>query len=201
VAVLSGTAGLFRADTLRHVAQARAAGTLPGGKGIYDEDAFTEDNELTLALKTLGYHPVSPNECRVVTEVMSTLPKLWKQRVRWQRGALENLRSYGWTKTTWPYVLRQIAMALSVISFALYATYTVAGWAMAGHVGISIPWMIVGLLFAAERVVTVRRAGWTAMLVAGPLLLELPYDLFQYAVYIRCVAGALRNGKQHWAAT
>jgi poly-beta-1,6-N-acetyl-D-glucosamine synthase len=100
VAVLSGTAGLFRADTLRHVAQARAAGTLPGGKGIYDEDAFTEDNELTLALKTLGYHPVSPNECQVVTEVMSTLPKLWKQRVRWQRGALENLRSYGWTKTT-----------------------------------------------------------------------------------------------------
>lgn len=78
VAVLSGTAALFRAATLRRVVQARAAGTLPGGTGVYDPDAFTEDNELTLALKTLGYRPVSPNECRVVTEVMSTLKLLPK---------------------------------------------------------------------------------------------------------------------------
>jgi poly-beta-1,6-N-acetyl-D-glucosamine synthase len=201
VAVLSGTAALFRAATLRHVVRARAAGTLPGGTGVYDPNAFTEDNELTLALKTLGYHPVSPGECRVVTEVMPTLPKLWKQRVRWQRGALENLRTYGWTRTTRPYILRQIAMAASVISLALYVAYTMACWALAGHVAVSVPWMIIGLLFAAERVVTVRRAGPAAMLVAGPLLIEFAYDLFQHAVYVSCVAGALRNGKQHWAAT
>jgi poly-beta-1,6-N-acetyl-D-glucosamine synthase len=201
VAVLSGTAALFRAATLRRVVQARAAGTLPGGTGVYDPDAFTEDNELTLALKTLGYRPVSPNECRVVTEVMSTLPKLWRQRVRWQRGALENLRTYGWTKTTRPYILRQFGMAASVISLALYATYTLAGWAMAGHIAVSIPWTIIGSLFAIERIVTVRRAGRAAMLVAGTLIVELAYDLFQHAVYVSCVAGALRNGKQHWAAT
>ena len=199
--MLSGTAALFSAATLRQVARARVSGTLPGGTGVYDPDAFTEDNELTLALKSLGYRPVRPGECRVVTEVMSTVPKLWKQRVRWQRGALENLRAYGWTRTTRPYILRQVAMAASVISLALYATYTIAGWALAGHITVSVPWMIIGLLFAAERVVTVRRAGPVAMLVAGALLVELAYDLFQQAVYIRCVAGALRNGKQHWAAT
>jgi len=201
VSVLSGTAALFRAATLRQVVAARTAGMLPGGTGVYDPEAFTEDNELTLALKSLGFRPVSPAECRVVTEVMPTLPKLWRQRVRWQRGALENLRTYGWTKTTRPYILRQLGMAVSVASLALYAAYTLAGWAIAGHIAISISWTLVGLVFAAERVVTVRRAGWVAMLVAGTLIVELAYDLFQHAVYVSCVAGALRNGRQQWATT
>jgi hypothetical protein len=64
VAVLSGTAALFLAGTLKAVRNARHAGRLPGGTGVYDPNAFTEDNELTLALKTLGYRPVSPPECR-----------------------------------------------------------------------------------------------------------------------------------------
>jgi biofilm PGA synthesis N-glycosyltransferase PgaC len=132
---------------------------------------------------------------------MPTLPKLWLQRARWQRGALENLRTYGWTNTTRPYILRQLGMGVSVASLALYATCTLVGWAIAGHIAISILWMLIGLVFAAERIVTVRRAGWVAMLVAGTLVVELAYDLFQHAVYVRCVAGALRNGRQQWATT
>ncbi len=37
----------------------------------------------------------SPNGCRVVTELMPTWRNLWTQRLRWQRGALENLGAYG----------------------------------------------------------------------------------------------------------
>ena len=201
VAVLSGTAALFLVSTLKVVRNARSAGKLPGGTGVYDPNAFTEDNELTLALKTLGYRPVSPPECRVVTEVISTVPKLWKQRVRWQRGALENLRTYGWTETTRPYILRQIGMGGSVLALALYLFVTSLSIMLTHQFSISIPWTVVGVIFVIERVVTVRRAGWLAMVIAATLFIELMYDFFQHAVYVSCVAGAIRNGKQHWAAT
>jgi poly-beta-1,6-N-acetyl-D-glucosamine synthase len=202
VFVLSGTAALFLVSTLRDVRRARNDGRLPSGQGgVYDEQAFTEDNELTLALKTLGYRPESPPACRVVTEVMPTVSKLWHQRVRWQRGAVENLRTYGWTKATRGYIIRQLGMAGSVAALALFLLVTCVSVLASHHFGVSAPWAMVGVLFVAERVVTVRRAGWLAMLVASVLVIELLYDLFQHAVYVRCIAGAVRNGKQRWAAT
>ena len=70
--VLTGTATLFSVRALRDVQRARVAGDLPRGEGVYSTQALTEDNELTLALKHLGYRCVSPKECTVGTEVMST---------------------------------------------------------------------------------------------------------------------------------
>ena len=73
VFVLTGTASLFRAYALKAVADSR--GTLIPGRpvSVYDTLAMTEDNELTLALKSLGARMVSPMQCRVITEVMPDL--------------------------------------------------------------------------------------------------------------------------------
>ena len=72
VFVLTGTASVIRAFALRAVAEARGS-LVPGRQGqVYDTLALTEDNELTLALKTLGARMVSPRECQVVTECMRT---------------------------------------------------------------------------------------------------------------------------------
>jgi cellulose synthase/poly-beta-1,6-N-acetylglucosamine synthase-like glycosyltransferase len=74
VLVLTGTATLFSAKTLRHVAWARAEGLLPGDTAhVYDTSVLTEDNELTLALLHLGYRVISPKECRLTTEVMGVV--------------------------------------------------------------------------------------------------------------------------------
>src|SRR5699024_11950427 len=68
VFVLTGTASAFRPRGLRTVAESRGT-LLPGRKGdVYDTAALTEDNELTLALKSLGGLMVSPNECSVRSE-------------------------------------------------------------------------------------------------------------------------------------
>ena len=77
VYVLTGTASLFRADALAAVADARGS-VLPGRQrgDVYDTYSLTEDNELTLALKTLGARMVSPRGCRVRTELMPT----WRAR-------------------------------------------------------------------------------------------------------------------------
>jgi hypothetical protein len=69
VLVLTGTGSLFRPLALRTVAESRGT-TLPGTPGdVYDTAALTEDNELTLALKSLGALMTSPEQCTVVTDV------------------------------------------------------------------------------------------------------------------------------------
>ena len=91
VFVLTGTASVMRAYALRAVAEARGS-LIPGTHGqVYDTLALTEDNELTLALKSLGAKMTSPPQCRVTTEIMTSWHDLWRQRQRWQRGALENI--------------------------------------------------------------------------------------------------------------
>ncbi|WP_261995842.1 glycosyltransferase family 2 protein [Streptomyces plumbidurans] len=53
--VLTGTATLFRVRVLREIKAARLAGDLPGGASYYTIDSLTEDDEITKAVKTLGY--------------------------------------------------------------------------------------------------------------------------------------------------
>ncbi|MFI9648293.1 glycosyltransferase family 2 protein [Streptomyces sp. NPDC052040] len=90
--VLTGTATVFRVRVLRAVAAARGT-RLPGRTGcVYDTGALAEDNEITLAVRHLGWATLSPRQCRVVTEIMPTWGDFVRQRLRWQRGALEPVR-------------------------------------------------------------------------------------------------------------
>ena len=61
--VLSGTGTMFRASVLREVARERG-NRLPGRPGeYYDSSSITEDYEITLALKTLGFRCIVPPGC------------------------------------------------------------------------------------------------------------------------------------------
>ena len=114
VFVLTGTASVFRSRAMKVVADSRGS-LLPGRHGdVYDTAALTEDNELTIALKSLGALMISPNECTVVTEVMPTWSALWAQRLRWQRGALENLGAYGVTAQTARYWSQQLGIGYGI---------------------------------------------------------------------------------------
>ncbi|MFI1767255.1 glycosyltransferase [Streptomyces sp. NPDC020800] len=198
--VLTGTATVFRVSTLRQIRQARLDGLIGGGTSYYSLASLTEDDEITKAVRTIGYRTVSPAGCRVVTEVMTTVPKLWHQRMRWQRGALENLRDYGWTRVTAPYFVRQTLMGLSVLALALYFVFT--AWMLArGRPEFAPFWIAVGLVFVAEKVVTARGAGWRSQLLAGTLAVELVYDLFQHAVYVRSLWDMARRREERWCAT
>ncbi|MGW2364659.1 glycosyltransferase [Streptomyces sp. NPDC001667] len=198
--VLTGTATLFRVRTLREVKSARLTGRIGGGTSYYSLASLTEDDEMTKAVRTLGYRTVSPPGCAVETEVMTSLPKLWHQRMRWQRGALENLRDYGWTRVTAPYIVRQGFMGLSVLFLALYLVFT--GWMLArGRPEFRPFWTAVGLVFVAEKVVTAHGAGWKAQLLAGTLAVELAYDMFQHAVYVRSLWDMARRSEERWCAT
>jgi cellulose synthase/poly-beta-1,6-N-acetylglucosamine synthase-like glycosyltransferase len=189
---------MFRADAMLDVAAARGV-YLPGEPGkVYDTTALTEDNELTLALKSLGATMESPGECRVTTELMPTWRYLWKQRQRWQRGALENIGAYGLTRATLRYWGQQVGIGYGTVAlnaFLLMMLITIVSvdqW-------IWFPfWLLVGSVFVVERMVTAWSAGWRGRLLAAALFPEICYDVFLQVVFLSCLFDITLNRQARW---
>jgi poly-beta-1,6-N-acetyl-D-glucosamine synthase len=199
VLVLTGTAAIFRVDVLRKVIEARANGTLPGGAAqVYDTNVLTEDNELTLALLHLGYGILSPKECLLETEIMTTWKTLWDQRLRWKRGALENLIDYGLTRVTWRYWGRQVLTHIGVLVTAIYLLSVDYSLAFGGTLHLHMIWTLVTLVFMAERVVSVRERGPLQMLLASVLVVEMAFDFFLQATQAKALWDTLRRNEKNW---
>ncbi len=180
--VLTGTATMLKAGILRKVYAARLRKALPG-EGFYNQKALCEDFELTVALKTLGYGCISPKGCLVYTEVMETLPKLWRQRTRWQRGALEVLTAYGVTRKTLPYFAKQAQMAIGILAMVVFYALTVYA-VVSGTFDFQQGWFVLGSVFTVERVVSVWRGGTKNIRLAMMLVPEALYDMFISVVYV-----------------
>ncbi len=198
VFVLTGTASIFRPAALRTVAQSRGE-SIPGRHGdVYDTAAMTEDNELTIALKSLGGLMISPAQCTVVTEVMPTWGALWAQRLRWQRGALENLGAYGMTPQTFRYWAQQLGIGYGVMALS---SYLLLIFLMLSSVDrwVWFPfWVGLGLLFMLERVVTVWRGGWRARLLSLTLFPELFFATFLNVVFVKGILDISLGRQAGW---
>lgn len=198
VFVLTGTASLFRAYALKAVAESRGE-LIPGDPGhVYDTLAMTEDNEMTLALKSLGAKMVSPIPCQVVTELMPNWRALWRQRMRWQRGALENIGAYGFTRATARYWGQQLGIGYGTLALNAYLLLMTVTLLSADGFELIWFWAIIGMIFVVERVVTVWPAGWRARLIALPLFIEIAYDLFLQAVYVKSLIDIASGRSAGW---
>jgi cellulose synthase/poly-beta-1,6-N-acetylglucosamine synthase-like glycosyltransferase len=176
--VLSGTGTMFRARVLREAASARGR-TLPGAPGeYYCSSSITEDYEMTLALKTLGYRCLCAPGCTALTELMPTWEHLFRQRLRWQSGTLTALRQYGITRATWTNWSRQAFFYARYCS--QLACWAIIAWSLATHPGLAMqPWVL-GMTLAIyfERLVTVWRAGPMGRFLALLLFPEWWYGMF-----------------------
>lgn len=199
VLVLTGTAAVFSVGALRDVMRGRVTGRLPGRiPQVYGTEVLTEDNELTLALLHLGYGVVSPKECLLETEVMTTWRSLWKQRVRWKRGALENLFEYGLTRITLRYWGRQVLTHVGVLVTAVYLTTLLLTLAVYGTVHLHPLWLCVTVIFVVERAVSVNKRGWLQMVIAGLLVVEMAFDIFLQAAQLRALWDAIFDAESDW---
>jgi cellulose synthase/poly-beta-1,6-N-acetylglucosamine synthase-like glycosyltransferase len=199
VLVLTGTATLFSVRALRHVVSARAEGVLQGGAAqVYDTTVLTEDNELTLALMHLGYRVLSPKGCRLTTEVMESWRDLYKQRLRWKRGALENLQQYGLTRVTASYWGRQALTFLGVVVTAVYLATVAWSLAVEGMINLHPLWLTVTGIFALERAVTVRARGPLQMTLAASLLVEMSFDIFLQGVHGKAIFDTVTKRERNW---
>ncbi len=198
VFVLTGTASVIRGFALSAVAQARGS-LVPGPPGkVYDTLALTEDNELTLALKTLGAQMTSPHQCRVTTEVMTRWRDLWRQLLRWLRGALENFGAYGFTRATAMYWTQQLALGYGVVALWSYLLLLVITLLAADSIRWSPFWVTIGLVFLLERLVTVWAVGWRARALAAPVVIELAYAFFLQACFVTSIVQIATGRKAGW---
>lgn len=197
--VLTGTASIFPVSVLREVVVARRDGLIPDRSdagAVYDVHVLTEDNELSLALMHLGYGILAPRECTLETEVMLTWGDLGRQRLRWKRGALENISDYGLTRVTFSYWLRQLLSVLGLIATVLYLSAVV--WGLVAGFQVHPFWLAVSIVFSIERIVTVRSRGWRQMLLAAPLVIEIFYDLFLQLTQARAFAQIALGRERKW---
>ena len=101
---------------------------------------------------------------------MPTWRALWRQRSRWQRGALENIGAYGLTRTTaiyWrPAARHRLRDHRLPVHFLLLMLITAARRARASRSS-GVLARASGCIFLVERVVTVWAAGWRGRLLAA----------------------------------
>ena len=198
VFVLTGTASVIRSYALSAVANARGP-LIPGPPGkVYDTLALTEDNELTLALKSLGAKMTSPPECRVTTELMTTWRSLWRQRLRWHRGALENIGVYGLTRATALYWGQQLSLAYGVLALYSYFVLMAIALLAANQIMWSWFWVTIGVIFLVERLVTVWAVGPRGRWVAAPLFIELVYAAYLQACFVTSLVQIATRRTAKW---
>ncbi len=201
--VLSGTASLIRYRAIRQVREARIEGSLlPRGSSYYDTVSLTEDNELTLALQTLGWTCPAPGATST-TDVMETPAKLIAQRRRWYLGALGNLQHYGWKLPwylRWVYWRQQLGLLLSVFIFALVVTTWVWSIAMGGT---ETSWGLLALLgvYVSERVASVWSLGLRYRVIAATYVLELCYSIFLLFIFTMAARDQAMGRQGSWHHT
>jgi len=199
---LSGVATLFRVDALLAVRAARFGGTLPvrTRPGVYSEDELTEDFEITLALRHLGFECVAQARYPSMSDVMPTWTKLWHQRVRWLRGALEGLHMYGWNRITLWYAVRLTWFYVGALVTALWLSllaYTV----VRGTASWPIVWQAITALFCFERIWTVRKEGPRGALLAALMVPEFIYDAVLQALHLWTAFLCLSRAPRRWQPT
>lgn len=200
--VLTGTGTAFKTSVLRDVQSARRTGRLPDlglTRGVYDTSALTEDNELTVSVKELGYRVLSPKDCTVETAMMPTVGSLFKQRLRWQRGALENLLAHKISFHTAPYIARQVLTYLGVlfVPFYLY-TLTIALVVGSGVNFLEPMWVLVAVVYLFEQTLSVRAGGVKAVVVSLSVIPEILLNMFLNVVYVVAAAGTLFATREAW---
>jgi poly-beta-1,6-N-acetyl-D-glucosamine synthase len=196
--VLSGTGTMFRASVLREVARERGK-RLPGRPGeYYDSSSITEDYEITLALKTLGFRCIAPPGCTAETELMPSWRFLYRQRLRWQSGTLTALRRYGITRATWSNWARQVFFYLRY--GAQVACWVILGWSLAAHPGLNMPQWVAAMLAVVyvERIITVRKAGRKGVLLAMLLFPEWIYGMFDGLYLLQALKREFTGGTVSW---
>lgn len=202
--VLSGTASVFLVKTFKAVRDARNNGKLPfGGGSFYDIVGLTEDNEITLAIATIGFDCLTA-EVTAATDVMENITTLKKQRERWYGGALVNLKSYGrslpW-HLKWVYWSQQIGLFFSLLTLMLL--YSVWVFLLVNYSKIDVNWwwlLPLGIL-AVERTFTVWQLGWKARLIAATIIPEQIYSILLIFFYSLGLADFIIGKKGQWHQT
>jgi cellulose synthase/poly-beta-1,6-N-acetylglucosamine synthase-like glycosyltransferase len=169
---------------------------------VYDTSNFTEDFELTQAIKHAGSTVRNLMGVSIATEPKPTWSALHTQRRRWNRGITETLLSYGWTRFTWAMWLRWILYTVNLA--AVLMSLFLLSYRITSGEGFHLDaWMAVWIgataVLMLHKSITVAgsRGIWPA-LAALILIIEMPYDLFLHITFIRSLWDVAAGTSKKW---
>jgi poly-beta-1,6-N-acetyl-D-glucosamine synthase len=124
IKVAHGMCTMYKVEAIKAVMSKRkAAGKFDST--VYDVHNITEDYELTITLKELGYHTAAGFGMYAWTHVPLKLTELWRQRVRWLRGGLDTLWEHGWNKSTRMDILKTGLFWIMLLFQGILLGYTI----------------------------------------------------------------------------
>lgn len=177
VHTMSGAGSFYRARAVQQILDDRGQ--------LFREDAanLVEDYETTLELKEHGWRVTSNYHCVAHTDLMLSIPALLRQRTRWVRGTVDELRRRGWRAST--------AQGIAALCLGTVGTLLMAAWVAYGaHKSLAAgldpqwQWAAWGGLWPAYQAWAVRRLGWRAVLIELLVVPELLFGLLrQYWLY------------------
>jgi cellulose synthase/poly-beta-1,6-N-acetylglucosamine synthase-like glycosyltransferase len=190
VGCMTGMASMFSVSALRRIIELHGT--------VYDEGNWTEDWKLTFALKHAGYRCIRPQDCTAATVPVPRWRELFVQRERWGRGYFQTICEFGLTRQTLQPWLSQAWGALTSMIWLVWMILLAASIARAHEFHFPLWCYATTGIFITERVVTVRKAGWRAALIAGLYLPEILYSWWLVGATYFGVAKHLLGRQGQW---
>lgn len=120
------------------------------------------------------------------------------QRLRWQRGALENLATCGFTSATLRYWMQQVGIGYGFVALASAYTLLFIIIFAADRWEWHPFWLLVTGVFLVERVGTVWKGGPPARWLAAPLVIEITYDFFLQIIFLVSLGKIVARSGASW---
>lgn len=200
--VLAGTGCAIRNSVLRIIVHSDEQ-----RDGPWSYASQVEDFELTYMVRLLGFRcHVSPT-VRAYTDSMKTVKTLWRQRMKWQVGTVEDLLSIGINHLTAVDWWQQAQGLVAAFSRVLWMIIIIASVAM-HNFHLQLIWMLLPILFIANDLKQANRIphrDWKDMLLAGLLIPQELFSWMRAAWFMRAwmdvlVSKITGNRKDRWAA-
>ncbi len=188
--ILSGASSAFPAKSIRALLDLRGF--------VYDHDSITEDFELSMALLHNGWEIKKMLKVQVSTAVKPDFRSLHIQRIRWDRGINDALIKYGMTRHTAMVWVRRSIYALQCLATVLSLAFLLVNIFYWHSFSMHWFWIVLGLIIATEKALTVRSRGWKNIVAAGVLIPEMPYDIFLMTSFVKSIAHSALNKQTVW---
>jgi poly-beta-1,6-N-acetyl-D-glucosamine synthase len=183
VNVLSGTAAVLRVAALP--------------ERPWSETSLVEDYVLTLALRRNGWDVRAGEQMIAHTDSMTSLAALWRQRIRWSRGTIEELVKEGWRPWTRADILAHLGI-LAALAVRLIWIAALSLAALSGQLFWSPLWLAPLALVVLEGLVSTRRLRWQDRLLLVLVLPEELYGILRQAWTCRAAMLAFAGGHARW---
>ena len=197
---MSGAGSMLRAEAIVAVLQT----DLPPGDTINWQQAtlyreheanLVEDFALTLDVKRAGW--LCTNNFYVIarTDLMRDFSSLIRQRIRWVRGTIDELRRRNYSRESRTSTLTVIyGIALIPLMYVLNAYVLMI--LINANFNILDFWMLP--LMGAYQAIMLRKMGWRSMFIAAILLPEMLYAVMRHAWIIISISRSFSSTAQKW---